>query len=144
MADVASNRILYPVFALVLLVVLVFLRLRSLRFAAVRTREVDVRFYRTFQDGVEPDRMRVVTRNFINLFEVPILFYVVVLMIYVTRNVTTWLVACAWTYVALRWVHTGIHLTSNNVIARFTAYFLSGAVLVVMWATLLVQLLRAG
>ena len=56
MVDVASNRILYPLFAMMLLVVLVFLRMRSLRFAAVRTREVDVRFYRTFQDGVEPDR----------------------------------------------------------------------------------------
>ena len=85
-----------------------------------------------------------IARHFTNLFEVPVLFYVVVLMTYVTHQVTTWLVACAWAYVALRWVHSAIHLTSNDVVARFSAYFASGAVLVVMWATLLVQLLRSA
>jgi hypothetical protein len=144
MADAGANRILYPLFAMFLLTALVLLRMRSMRFAAVRRKEVDVRYYRAFQDGVEPEPLRVIARHFTNLFEVPVLFYVVVLMTYVTHQVTTWLVACAWAYVALRWVHSAIHLTSNDVVARFSAYFASGAILVVMWATLLVQLLRSA
>jgi hypothetical protein len=52
------------------------------------------------------------------------------------------LVACAWLYVALRYVHTWIHLTSNDVLLRFRIYFGSGLVLVVMWASLFVQLVR--
>jgi hypothetical protein len=39
---------------------------------------------------------------------------------------------------------SGVHLTSNWLPARFTLYFASAFVLVVLWATLLVRLLRAG
>ena len=134
--------ILYPVFAMFLLVGLMLLRMRSLRFAAVRQREVPVEYYRAFQDATEPEPLRVIARHFANLFEMPVLFYVTAVMIYVTYQTTSWLVACAWLYVALRYVHTWIHLGHNDVITRFSAYFGSFAVLVVMWVTLLVQLLR--
>jgi hypothetical protein len=142
--EAPPNHILYPTFALVLLVVLVFLRLRSMRFAAVRRSAVSVTFYRTFQGDEEPDELRVVTRNFINLFEVPVLFYVVALMTYVTHHVTYWMVALAWLFVVLRYAHTIVHLTSNGVIARFSLYLASGLVLVAMWATLLAGLLTSG
>ena len=144
MPDPASNQILYPVFALFALTIFVLMRMRSMRFAAVRSREVSVGFYRAFQDGVEPEPLRVISRHFVNLFEMPVLFYVGVLMIYVTHNVSGWLVGCAWAYVALRCAHSFVHLTSNDVPVRVGLYFASGAVLLAMWGTLLVQLLRAG
>ena len=144
MADPSPTLILYPVFAMFLLVVVVFARMRSLRFAAVRKNEVSVRFYRAFQDGTEPEPLRVVSRHFSNLFEVPVLFYVGVLMTYVTQQVNWGLIGCAWLYVVLRYAHSYIHLTSNDVVVRFTVYFASGVVLAIMWASLLVQMLRAG
>ena len=142
--EAAPAHILYPMFALVFLVVLVFLRLRSMRFAAVRRSEVSVAYYRAFTGDEEPEELRVVTRNFINLFEVPILFYVVSLMIYVTHQVTYVMVALAWLYVALRYAHTFVHLTKNDVIARFSLYLASGVTLSAMWAILLVRLLTAA
>jgi hypothetical protein len=138
----SQTAILYPVFAMFLLVSVVLFRMRSLRFAAVRQREVPVEYYRAFQDAVEPEPLRVIARHFINLFEMPVLFYVTAIMIYVTRQTTPLLVGCAWLYVALRYVHTWIHLGRNDVVARFSAYFGSFAVLIVMWVTLFVQLLR--
>jgi hypothetical protein len=141
-AQAPLEHILYPTFALFLLVTLVFLRMRSMRFAAVRRGAVSVGFYRAFQGEEEPDELRVVTRNFINLFEVPVLFYVVTLMTYVTHEVTYWMVALAWLYVALRYAHTLVHLTSNDVITRFSFYMASGVVLFLMWTTLLIELLR--
>jgi hypothetical protein len=135
--------ILYPVFAMVLLVYLVLMRMRSMRFAAVRNREISAEYYRAFQ-GEEPEPLRVVSRHFVNLFEMPVLFYVGVIMIYVTHQVSYWLIGCAWAYVALRYVHTWVHLTANDVRVRVIVYFASGFVLLVMWVTLLVQLLRAG
>jgi hypothetical protein len=45
--------------------------------------------------------------------------------------------------VALRYVHSWIHLGANDVMQRVTAYFASGLVLAVMWATLFVRLVRA-
>jgi hypothetical protein len=144
MPDPASNQILYPVFAMFALVMFVLSRMRSMRVAAVRSREVSMRFYEAFRDGAEPERLRVVTRHFVNLFEMPVLFYVGVLMTYVTHNVSGWMVGCAWAYVALRYAHSYVHLTSNAVPVRVTVYFASAGVLLVMWATLLVRLVRAG
>lgn len=144
MSAPSRTLILYPVFALVLLVALVLLRMARTRFAAVRGGTVNVRFYRTYSDGEEPEEMRALTRHFVNLFEMPVLFYLVVVLTYVTDQVTWWLVGCAWAYVALRWVHTWVHLGTNDVLTRFRVFFTSGMVLWVMWATLLVQLVRAG
>jgi hypothetical protein len=124
------------------LVVVVLNRMRSMRFAAVRNREISADFYKAFQGEEEPEPLRVVARHFSNLFEMPVLFYVGLLMIYVTRQTTPWLVGCAWFYVALRYLHTYVHLTANDVRVRVGVYFASGCVLLVMWTTLFVQLVR--
>jgi hypothetical protein len=144
MSEAAPVHILYPIFAMFLLVTIVLLRMRSMRFAAVRKGEVSIRYYRAFQEGIEPEPLRVVARHFKNLFEVPVLFYVGVIMAYITHQVNDWLVACAWTYVALRYLHTYVHLTANDVVVRFGVYIASGFVLLLMWSSLLVQLVRAG
>lgn len=68
MTEAAPTLILYPVFAMFLLVAIVLWRMRSMRFAAVRTNEVSAEYYRTYQDGAEPEALRVVSRNFSNLF----------------------------------------------------------------------------
>ena len=140
----SQTPILYPAFAMLALVCIVLNRVRSMRFAAVRNREIGAEFYKAFQGAEEPEPLRVVGRHFSNLFEMPVLFYVVLIMIYVTHQTTTWLVACAWLYVVLRYVHSYVHLTKNDVMTRVIVYFSSAFVLLVMWATLLVQLVRAG
>lgn len=140
----ARVEILYPVFAMVLLVAVVFVRMGRARVGAVRRGEMSIRFYRTYAEGEEPEPLRVITRHFINLFEMPILFYVVVLMTYATDEVTWWSVGCAWAYVAARYVHSGVHLGSNDVLLRFRVYAASALVLGVLWLTLLVQLVRHG
>lgn len=143
MSDTSSSRILYPAFAMFYLTAGVLFRMGYMRFTAVARREMDPRFYRTYDEGQEPPHMRVVTRHFINLFEVPMLFYVGVTLAYVTGQVNGWMVGCAWAYVALRYLHTWVHLGSNDVLTRFRVYGASGLVLVVLWTSLLVQLLRS-
>ncbi len=53
------------------------------------------------------------------------------------------LLACAWGFVALRALHTWIHLTHNTVVRRFQAFVASTIVLYVMWGILLVKLIVA-
>jgi len=144
MAEVSPTLILYPLFAMFFLTAAVLARLAQLRVSGIGKGDVDMGFYRTYDRGEEPEAIRVVTRHFINLFEVPVLFYVVVILIYVTHQVSYWLIGCAWAYVAARYFHSYVHLTSNDVLLRFRVYFGSGLVLLVMWTTLLVQLVRAG
>ncbi len=136
--------ILYPSFAMFFLVALVLTRMGFVRVTAVRTGEIDMRYYRTFSEGEEPEHMRVVTRHFLNLFEMPLLLHVVVILAFITHLVSAFLVGLAWAYVVLRYAHAYIHLTTNHVPTRLSAYASSGLVLLVMWVTLLIQLLRSS
>lgn len=136
----SSTHILFPVFAMFVLAAGVLMHMRTLRFAAVRSGKVPLQYYRAFE-GQEPEPLRVVARDFINLFEVPVFFYVGVLMTYVTNQVDVWMVGGAWLYVALRYLHTFVHLIRNDVVVRFSVYMASNAVLAIGWGALFVRLL---
>ncbi len=81
--------------------------------------------------------------NFKNLFEMPVLFYVFCLTIFVTQSVTLIFVGCTWLYVLLRVVHSVIHCTYSNVLHRFIVYALSSLVFFAMWLMFGVQILSA-
>lgn len=136
--------ILYPQFAMFVLAALVLMRMRTLRFAAVREGRLSVGYFRTYEGEAAPPHLRVIERHFANLFEVPTLFHVGCLMAYVTRFVDAWALGLAWLYVALRVAHTAVHLTRNDVVARFSVYMGSNLVLAGFWLLLLVRLLRHG
>jgi hypothetical protein len=88
-----------------------------------------------------PLKARLLSNNFDNQFQLPILFYVATLLALWSGG-TNWLeVACAWAFVALRYGHTAIHVTTNNVERRFAVYTAGLAVLAVLWLLLLFRLL---
>ena len=84
-----------------------------------------------------PTAVAVPNRVFRNLLEVPVLFYVLCLVAYVTRSVSTDIVVLAWAYVGLRVVHSLIYLSYNRVMHRFVVFALSNVVLVFIWIRLL-------
>ena len=132
--------LLYPVFALVTLTLLVLIRLAALRWAAASQGEISLRYYEAYI-GDEPPKLRVVSRHLINLLETPVLFYVACLVGVVTQQTGLLLLALAWAYVALRLVHTLIHLGSNIVTWRFRVFGLSILTLALMWAALFIGLI---
>jgi len=134
--------ILYPTFALAGLTLFVVFRMGILRFSAVRRGEIDGRYFRLYKGYEEPEYLRVLSRHVVNLYEAPVLFYAVSIIAFVTETTTTLLLALAWIYVALRYVHSYIHLTSNNVLYRFRLFAISQLVLLVLWLLVLVGLLR--
>lgn len=128
--------IVWPAFALVALTLAVVFRLARQRFAAARAGRVDPRFYKVYRGEGEPADVAVTSRNLSNLYEMPILFYAGIAIAYAAGRSGTLLVALAWTYVALRYVHSAIHLTTNKVIWRFRAFAASMFVLLAFWAAL--------
>ena len=129
-------QILWPAFAMFALTACVVLRLGTLRAKALSGGRMSLSFYRLYRDDQEPADVAVVTRHFINLFEAPVLFYVAVIIAYVTGQSGAVPVALAWAYVAARGVHTWIHLGSNNVLWRFRVYGASWLILAALWVTL--------
>ena len=71
--------------------------------------------------------------NLKNLFEMPVLFYVIILLSLVLLIQDETLVRLAWTFVAMRFLHSLIHCTYNRTMHRFGAYFASSLVLIAMW-----------
>ncbi len=80
--------------------------------------------------------------NFRNLFELPVLFYLAVVVAVLTGQVTMVTVILAWAFVVLRFVHSAIHCGYNTVIHRFRAYFAAGVALWSLWIVLAIGLLR--
>ncbi len=132
--------IFFPIVAMVALVVFVVVRLGRSRVRAVRRHDISLRFFELYQGPEEPEELRALSRHFVNLFELPILFYVACIVAYVTVQVDLWLVLLAWFFVVSRYVHSYIHLTSNIVIKRFRVYGIGLAALVLMWLTLTIHL----
>jgi len=140
MVSLNPVHILFPIVAMVALVVFVVVRLGRSRVRAVRRRDISVRFFELYQGSEEPEELRALSRHFVNLFELPILFYVACIVAYVSVQVDLWLVLLAWFFVVSRYVHSYIHLTSNIVIQRFRVYGIGLVALVLMWLTLTIHL----
>jgi hypothetical protein len=85
------------------------------------------------ESAAVPAAVSIPNRNYMNLLEAPVLFYVACLVLFVTAGASPLAVALAWAYVALRVVHSVIHLSYNHVMHRLTAFAFSNAVLVALW-----------
>lgn len=60
--------------------------------------------------------------NLKNLFEIPVLFYALLLYLFITQQVDTVYVNAAWIFVLFRVLHSVVHCTFNLVILRFYLY----------------------
>jgi hypothetical protein len=63
--------------------------------------------------------------NLKNLFEVPTIFYALVLYLYVTDQVDMAYLAAAWVFVGFRVLHSAVHCSVNIVMLRFWLYCIS-------------------
>lgn len=128
------HAILAPVFALAgwtgcVLVLVAFRRVR-----AGTEGRVKVSAFRLGEAPDVPPDVSLPNRNYMNLLELPLLFYVVCMLAFATGKANAAHVALAWTYVGTRIVHSLVHLTYNHVMHRFAAFVASNVVLLVLWA----------
>jgi hypothetical protein len=74
--------------------------------------------------------------NFRNLFELPVLFYLALVVAAHTQQVNVVTISLAWLFVLLRIVHSAIHCTYNKVMHRFYVYFAGGMMLWLLWGAI--------
>jgi hypothetical protein len=111
------------------------------RVQAARAGRVPRNAFRMGESPDVPPDVAIVNRNFMNLLESPVLFYVACVVFYVTHHAGVGPLALAWSFVVLRLVHSFIHLTRNRVIPRLLVFGGSNLVLLVMWIWILVRAL---
>ena len=129
--------ILLPLLAQVLLTFLVWVYLYITRFSEISRKNIDPQALSRHKNGQELlTESSGPADNFRNLFEMPVLFFVAVLLslqLFIQDEV---LVQLAWIFVAFRALHSFIHCTYNRVLHRFTAYIASSLILLLIWLRL--------
>lgn len=86
--------------------------------------------------GNGPAWVERIRRNYLNLCEMPILFYALVAIEFSLARGDSVQLTLAWAYVGLRIAHSLIHVLVNVVIIRFLVFLASMIVLIAMWGRL--------
>jgi hypothetical protein len=137
-----STAIFWPMIAQTLLIFIVYAVASNRRTAAVRRGEAKASDYRV--PAAEPAASATAIRNLANQFELPVLFYVVCLSLYVTNGANYIAVVLAWLFVLARAVHAFVHLTSNDLRLRRPAFVVGFVLVGVLWLWLAIHLASAA
>jgi hypothetical protein len=125
--------IFYPMFALACWTLAVLLLIPLVRVRSALKREIRADDFKLGESAAVPGYVSIPNRNYMNLLELPMLFYVVCLLLYVSGGASSLTIALAWAYVVLRLVHSAIHLSYNHVMHRLAVFTLSNVALVLLW-----------
>src|SRR5262245_51607549 len=135
--QVSQVAILYPVFAQVLLTVLVYVLL-----LVARARAIGAASYERGSGDLAmgryswPEDAEKRAHNQRNQFELPVLFYTVTGFALIVGGVDMPLVALGWAFVASRFAHAAIHIGPNKVRWRGPAFILGFLIVTAMWVKL--------
>ena len=137
--------ILWPTFALVVLIYVIWLVMYVQRFALMKRTPPTPEDFAMMDGGrryFAPVEMP--AENLINLFEMPVLFFALVPLLLITHQANHIQVALAWAYVLLRAAHSVVQIVIRRVPLRFLVYVLSCAVLSAMWIGFAVDMAGAS
>src|SRR5690606_39878799 len=108
---VEQSAILYPVLAMAALTFAVALRMVVQRLGEMRRRRIHPQAVATSAGRAQRLEATSGADNFANLFELPVLFYVLCLALLATGRVSEGFLSAAWAFVALRALHSLVHVT---------------------------------
>jgi hypothetical protein len=131
--------ILLPLFVEVILTFALLFWLGPLRARDFRSglREEDI----ALREPNWSKRALQVQYSFSNQFELPVLFYVLTILAYVTHHAGTLFVVLAWVFVIFRLFQAYVHVTNNKVRLRGIFYGISALALAIMWIVFIIQIL---
>ncbi|MDX3925692.1 MAG: MAPEG family protein [Shinella sp.] len=129
---------LWPMIAHVALVYTLYFLLSKRRFQAVKTGSATADRFRDNRD--EPAESLAVRNCLANQFELPVLFHAVSILLYLVDADNPVTVALGWLFVASRYAHAYVHVTSNRLRYRRPAFIVGFVTLGVMWLWLAVWL----
>jgi hypothetical protein len=128
--------IFLPAFAMAALTFIVWLRMYTTRIAQMKRERIHPQSIATSAQAAARLTDSRAADNFRNLFELPVLFYLALVVAAVSGLATDATLALAWLFVLLRVVHSAIQCSYNKVMHRFKAYLAGSVVLWMLWAWL--------
>ena len=138
----SMQAVLLPLFVQVVVTLVVLYVLGARRFVAVRGGKV--RGPVALREPNWPTHTRQAEYNYQNQFELPVLFYVLTILVIMTKQADLVFVLLAWIFVATRALHAFVHLTSNRINHRASSFVVGAVVLTIMWIVFMVRFLLAA
>jgi hypothetical protein len=133
--------ILFPTAPIILLTFIVALHLRySATRKAINNKEVKYRYFRVYS-GDAPDYLLASRQHYKNMFELPILFYLVCILIFISDNLDIIDLVLAWSFVVSKFVHSLIRMTTNYVPHRALAYSIGFIILFIQFTYFFIKII---
>jgi hypothetical protein len=126
----APDSILWPMLAHIGLTFFLYAWLTFARAKAVERGETEYACFVLGRD--EPLHVARITRNLANQFELPAIFYALVIVLLVAGRITWIDIAAAWVFVAGRLIHTLVQTLTDNVPLRGRVFLINFLAVVVL------------
>jgi hypothetical protein len=132
--------ILMPLFVQVALSFVLLFWLGGVRNRALRLGQVEADKVR-LREPNWPPRVLQIANAYHNQLELPVLFYVVMLLAMITKTLDVVIYVLAWMFVLARVAHAYIHVTSNRLDRRTGVFGIGAIALLLMWVIVIARIL---
>jgi hypothetical protein len=118
-----QDAIFSPFFAMVFITLVVWVYMYIRRISFITNRKLNPKELEPVAFAqISPPSVSNPSDNLKNLFEIPVIFYILILYLFVTKQVDVGYVNTAWVFVVFRALHSAVHCTFNLIILRFYLY----------------------
>lgn len=128
-----NTSILAPLFALAFWTFAILILVPIVRFKASFAGKAKARDFKLGETETLPEWVRLPNRNYMNLLELPILFYVVGILFFIQPNEYGFTIPLMWAYFGFRVLHSIIHITINHIYLRLISFAISNFILIALW-----------
>ena len=125
-----QSAIVGPFMTMMLLTLIVWIYMYAKRIPLIQKSKIDPNTLTAAELArISPPSVSNPSDNLKNLFELPTLFYGLVLYLFVVNKVDETYLIAAWTFAGFRVLHSAVHCTGNIVMLRFWLYCISALAL---------------
>ncbi|TMA35110.1 MAG: hypothetical protein E6J87_04655 [Deltaproteobacteria bacterium] len=114
-----------PVFVMFFVTFVVWVYLYARRIPFIRSLDPSIVLTPARLAELSPPAVSNPSDNLKNLFEIPVIFYTLAIVLFVTGRVDAVYLGAAWVFAVFRALHSAVHCTANIIMVRFTLYAVS-------------------
>ena len=114
-----------PVFVMFFVTFIVWVYLYARRIPFIRSLDPSIVLTPARLAELSPPAVSNPSDNLKNLFEIPVIFYTLAMVLFVTGRVDAVYLGAAWVFAVFRALHSAVHCTANIIMVRFTLYAVS-------------------
>ena len=119
---------------------IVMFHMRYMISKAIKNRDVEYKYFKAYESSA-PEYLLISRHHYKNFFEIPILFYLLCLVLYMIDDVSAIDLWIAWLFVVFKGIHSYIRITSNYVPYRAYSFFVCVFLLFGGWINLTIKIL---